>query len=997
MDEFKEDCIVSKKTSCARAARLAAGCFAWLALGVFAEVPADWTGTTHDLTSGALTAADGGAYWVTGSGNVIVVPDNVVCTVALDTVTIATPAGTNPFTIGAGSTVHLQLTGTSTLTGAEGWSGIALSASGASLVVDDGNGTLVSTGGKARPGICVPDGAFFTLDASNATVKATGGSKIKTANDAESTSAAGLGSYGTLDSGTVTINAGRLEARGGSQGAGIGVGSADKSDGATCGDVIVNGGTVVAWTSGWGCGIGGATPYWKSGGNLKSYTQTGGDVRAFGQNCAGVGGGSGGGANASTGNYGGYVKGRIRITGGRLYATSTNAAPIVSAAIGGGGARHTSNKNPDSTSGGEILIEGGTVIALGDKIGIGAGGMTTDAPMATRGGSTTVTISNGVVYAEGSLCAIGGPEQATSASTNLTAVTITGGFLVKRSGEIQVQPTNGEELGNRPVYSTSFYESDKSPIYVSGSDTAPAYEYPTEKRVGNVPTKWTTWMYAWLPEGTHRLIDGSDREMFSDVSPVHEVVHDFATIGTLRLTSASSNAVVTGTWNVNADSGRNYVAALTDFTTFLTLRDLTVSNSINSVNIPKRAKLNLRLEGNNRLTATTDYTPAIYVDKDGFLTIAGPGTLTARTKQYAAAIGTGNASSGSITINGGTIYAYGGTQGAGIGCGKSDSAVISCGPVTINGGTVRAYGYLSVSGGKGVGGWAAGIGCGTGYSQSGGSLTSYTQTGGDVEAYGETAAGIGGGGGGGKSRTCDGGWCGPVKITGGRLVADSLTYDKSSEFCVGAGIGGAGVRYDGTQTPGKAGFLKSYEQTGGDVTVRGQRIGIGGGGSAWYVATSGGYFASNSVVKVTGGTLTVELGQYGVHAIGGMEDAAFANFTQEEPEEIALKSVTIKGGSVKLGGDIQVAPSNMVGEAVYAAPTKMKKIDRAAPPLDVSFAVTNGVGATTYTYAYAGTGHANDENVYFWLPNGRFKIGSTGGDMVDGVWTPWSGVWLIIR
>ena len=75
--------------------------------------------------------------------------------------------------------------------------------------------------------------------------------------------------------------------------------------------------------------------------------------------------------------------------------------------------------------------------------------------------------------------------------------------------------------------------------------------------------------------------------------------------------------------------------------------------------------------------------------------------------------------------------------------------------------------------------------------------------------------------------------------------------------------------------------------------------------------------------------MTVELGPYGVHAIGGMEDAAFANFTQEEPEEIALKSVTITGGSVKLGGDIQVAPSNMVGEAVFAAPTKMKRIDRA--------------------------------------------------------------------
>ena len=34
---------------------------------------------------------------------------------------------------------------------------------------------------------------------------------------------------------------------------------------------------------------------------------------------------------------------------------------------------------------------------------------------------------------------------------------------------------------------------------------------------------------------------------------------------------------------------------------------------------------------------------------------------------------------------------------------------------------------------------------------------------------------------------------------------------------------------------------------------------------------------------------------------------------------------------MKLGGDIQIAPSNMVGEAVFAAPTKMKRIDRAAP------------------------------------------------------------------
>ena len=983
-----------------------AECVAAATLGTFAEVPADWLGTTHDLTSGALTAADGGAYWVTGSGNVIVVPDNVVCTVALDTVTIATPTGTDAFTIGAGSTVHLQLAGTSTLTGADGWSGLALNANGASLVVDDGNGTLAATGGKARPGICVPDGASFTLDAPNATVKATGGSKAKTGNDAKSTSAAGLGSYGRFDSGTVTINAGRLEAKGGSQGAGIGVGSADEYDGATCGDVTMNGGTVIAWTSNWGCGIGGATPYWKAGGNLKNYTQTGGDVRAYGVNCAGVGGGSGGSANNSTGNYGGYVKGRIHIIGGRLYATSTNStAAIISAAIGGGGARHMTNKNPDSTSGGEILIEGGTVIALGDKIGIGAGGMTTDAPTATRGGNTTVTIRNGTVYADGSICAIGGPEQATSPVTNLTSITITGGRLMTRSGGVQVQPTNGEALGNRPVYSTSFYDSDKSPIYVSGADNAPAYEYPTEARVGSVPTGWSTWMYAWLPEGEHRFYDAGNSFLSCDVSPVHEVVHDYATMGVMRLTSASSNAVVTGTWNVindTADKKDNYIHAEPDHITFLTLRNLTATPSNRVVDVVGRANLTLKLEGENSirtLSAQQNQShAAIAVASTAKLTIEGPGKLTARSNRYSAAIGgCGNASSGTIIINGGTIYAYGGSQGAGIGCGVNGTTAGTCGPITVNGGTVRAYGFANGTSTTTIKdtGWAAGIGGGTGYSCHGGGLTSYTQTGGDVEAYGETAAGIGGGGSGKQSNGLNGGSCGPVKITGGRLVADSLTYSQNQDYCIGAGIGGAGVRYNDSKTPGKAGYLTSYEQTGGDVTVRGARIGIGGGGVNWSCAASGGYLSANTTVKITGGTLTVTTGKYGVHAIGGMEDATFENFVQEEPEAVNLKSVTITGGSVKLGGDIQVAPSNLVGEAVFAAPTKMKKIDRAAPPLDVSFAVTNGV--ESYTYAYAGNGHANDENVYFWLPNGTYKIGSTGGDMVEGQWTPWTGLWLVFR
>ena len=984
------------------------GCMA--ALGVFAEVPEDWAGTTHDLTTGALTAEDGGAYWVTGSENVIVVPDNVVCTVALDTVTIAAPADANPFTIGAGSTVHLQLTGTSKLTGAPGYPGLALSASGASLVVDDGKGRLEAQGGVARPGIFVPEGAFFTLDASNVTVKATGGAKpggnvARPAHDNSSTSAAGLGSYAAINSGTVTINAGRLEAKGGNQGAGIGAGTVDNVGAGDCGDVIVNGGTVIATTTSWGAGIGGGVPWIKTGGNLKSYTQTGGEVTAHGRTSAGLGGGGGGGSGTySTQSQGGRVLGRIHITGGFLYATSTNYdnKVVLSAAIGGAGTRLAASGM--STSGGEILIEGGTVWAMGDHIGIGAGGVTNTAPMAVHGGNTTVTITGGTVYAQGADWAIGGPELPASPVTNLASVTITGGYLQTRNG-LQVQATNGDALGNRPVYAASFHPSDKGPVFVPASGEAPAYDYPLPG-IGSPrsPAGWAWWQFAWLPEGEFTFYDASDRLLHCDVSPVHEVVHDVATMGVMRLTTASSNAVLVGTWNAKADGSSPYIlgmgTAAWPITTFLTVRNATITNSANVISTSAGSTLNLRLEGDNRIICDTDNITPINVNSLATLVIDGPGTLTAMAQSYAAAIGAGGKeSSGAITVNGGTIYAYGGMQGAGIGCGKSDNVVVTCGPITVNGGTVRAYGFHRTANGGVLGstGWAAGIGCGTGYSQNGGSLTSYTQTGGDVEAYGETAAGIGGGGGGGKSRTCNGGWCGPVKITGGRLVADALTYNKNSAYCAGAGIGGAGVRYDGSQTPGTAGYLASYEQTGGDVTVRGARIGIGGGGQNWGCATIGGYQPFDTTVKITGGTLTVTTGQYGVHAIGGMEDASFENVVQSVPESINLKSVTITGGSVKLGGDIQVAPSNTVGEAVFAAPTKMKKIDRAAPPLDVSFAVTNGLGETSYTYAYQGTGHANDEKVYFWLPNGQFKIGSAGGDMVDGVWTPWSGMWLIFR
>ncbi len=136
--------------------------------------------------------------------------------------------------------------------------------------------------------------------------------------------------------------------------------------------------------------------------------------------------------------------------------------------------------------------------------------------------------------------------------------------------------------------------------------------------------------------------------------------------------------------------------------------------------------------------------------KGGTLHIFG-GDITASTVSESAGIGCGqNAGSkgaGTIIIDGGTVRAYGGKYGAGIGGGDG----IDGGDVTINGGHVEAYGGTD----------AAGIGGG-----EGGNGGTVTITGGYVYAEGgwEYGAGIGGGQDGRGAK---------VTITGGTVVAQA--------------------------------------------------------------------------------------------------------------------------------------------------------------------------------------------------------------------------------
>ena len=185
-----------------------------------------------------------------------------------------------------------------------------------------------------------------------------------------------------------------------------------------------------------------------------------------------------------------------------------------------------------------------------------------------------------------------------------------------------------------------------------------------------------------------------------------------------------------------------------------------------------------------------------YAQSSGTISIYG-GYVEAKGYDGSAGIGGGTGTNGAdVTIHGGTIKAEGKTEGPGIGAGKNDDNRITyTGTLTVTGGKVYAYGgdqrgagigggwntngcdvtisggYVYAEGGK----WAAGIGSGCEYIGSerhGGTLT---VTGGYVEAHGgEDGAGIGGG------EDADGG---TVNISGGEVRAYGT--DK------GAGIGGS--------------------------------------------------------------------------------------------------------------------------------------------------------------------------------------------------------------
>ncbi len=214
-----------------------------------------------------------------------------------------------------------------------------------------------------------------------------------------------------------------------------------------------------------------------------------------------------------------------------------------------------------------------------------------------------------------------------------------------------------------------------------------------------------------------------------DIEIGEDTVSGVAADGTEVTTPNSAGYIITGT------SGE-YTVKVTGGTHSITLKDAAITSSAASPFDIQSGAVALTLVGTNTLTSNNsiDDCAGLHVALQAALTITGSGSLYAKSKNGAAGIG-GNKyePNGTITINGGTVTASG---GSGIGCGYYHSRYVDTnaisGAITINGGIVEA-----------VGTGGAGIGTASSSTDSNFVLSKITIAGGTVTATGRNNLGIG--------------------------------------------------------------------------------------------------------------------------------------------------------------------------------------------------------------------------------------------------------------
>ncbi|MDR1984310.1 MAG: carbohydrate-binding domain-containing protein, partial [Prevotellaceae bacterium] len=717
--------------------------------------------SVYTFAGNVHTIKANGTYTITGTTTVerIVVNSGVAANITLINVNIVVNVSNNdasPIRILQNANVILNLVGTNILTSGSGRAA-GLQVDDATLTIN-GPGSLTATGtanNSAGIGERWDGSKKRTIIINGGTITAKGHSY-----------GSGIGGVGTGGEGSITINGGTITASS-TEGAGIGC------DGTSAVAIIINGGSINASCT--NRPALGTTPKNSDGDNVYLNTLTVGNPSV---NDTDIDAGSIGGTNCDATAYTvqnptltGYGINDVKTDGsGKVYFYLPESTGSELVALTASGTEYRKYYKRNTNNNNQILTpQEEHSIALSQE-------GTYTFPTASYGYGTqlplTVTVTNtGYGYTGDLTVGLSGTNgndfTLSSIAINSIAVGAEATFTVAPktgiAGGIRVATvTVSDGNGISEEFEVRFTVISNETIININTGTSIPSGYPSGT--------------GWRFEDSRLIISNGANVTVRGTSSNNRRIQ-IAANATAQVTLDGVNIDVTGCAFYINDGATAYLT-------------LVGTNTLRS----NGGNAGLRVSGNTWLTVTEESTGSVTVHSDGsaagiggarsesggYITING-GTVTAygssgQGSNAGAGIGGGGGNGGgwggnggNITINGGAVTAYGSNNGdigsAAIGGGGNHG---NSGNIIINGGTVRAY---SSNSGAGIG--AAGLGY----------VNNITINGGVVVANGAGAgAGIGAGGSSGYSTWGENG--GNIIINGGTVTANA---DGSS-----AAIGGAG-------------------------------------------------------------------------------------------------------------------------------------------------------------------------------------------------------------
>ena len=484
---------------------------------------------------------------------------------------------------------------------------------------------------------------------------------------------------------------------------------------------------------------------------------------------------------------------------GTLYASSNGSSPGIGAC---------------RTDCGNIVIDGGTIFAMGGR---GSAGIGTKYSLDCG----NITITNGV--------------------TSVTATAGNGACSIgagSRNGTVGTVTIGGIETGSILQSTFTYNPSDTAPYTVMFDANGGEGTMEPQNFVSNMPQNLTACSFTregdefigWNTEIYGNGTSYVDKQNVINLGNV-TLYAQWKYPSIVKLTPETREITLHDTQTLTGTGGtRTHITIADDATVTLNLVDLSSVTS-QGAGIICAGNATIILSDSNTVKGGNS-SPGIYVPEGHTLTIRGDGELTATGKSAAGIGGSDGTACGKIVIEGGTITATGGGPNAGIGSGKE----ASCGDIVITGGNINVTGTSSTC-----------TGIGSGYYGSCGNITI---TGGNitVASGGNGGSGIGSG---------NYGSCGNITITGGTVNATSRA------FSAGIGSGDRASCGDITITGGtvnatsrafSAGIGSGNRASCGDITIS--------NGITYVIATTQATSSNINIIGMSGsnstcGTITI--------------------------------------------------------------------------------------------------------------------------------------------